>query len=468
MRNTFCGFYSLSDEDVIRRIWNSDKTIFIFDTNCLLNLYRCEDKTRDDILSVMARVSHNIWLPFFVCLEYQKNRRNVITESIDSLNKISNSLNKVVNSVTDSLSEGKVKKHLYNSLSEGVHSLQSEIKPLIDKFIQEHIEPRINSKTKINIKDTIRDEIDNLVSEKCGSPPTKEWVSNVNSNGDYRYKNLIPPGFLDSTKKGKKHYRGLEFEDKYGDLYIWMEILDKCHSENIENVILICDDNKDDWWYETKGITHGPLESLQTEIYANSNVKNFKLLNQATFLRDAQKYLSDITIDLESLKEVQDIAEDQTKSSSQQAYDSIKHITQPEDLLFGNIMIESLLSEPEANYEIKSNSDVDSRSKVSVTQLKMLAIKISSCLIKLNTARNMCLSPDFKTENYPNELLIVLNSLGEQLSLYKRSIYRFLEEASEYSSNYSLVPRGLVRDIKRMTSKCTELIDNINSSLNDY
>lgn len=311
MRKTFCGFYSLNDKKVIKEIWNSDKTIFVFDTNCLLNLYRCEDTTRDDILDVMSKISEKIWLPFFVCLEYQKNRRTVITDSISNLNLIKNSLNEVVNSVTKSLSTGNVKKHLYNALSESVHSLQKDIKPLIDEFIASNIDTRIDSKEKINKRDIIRDRIDVLVNDKCGSPPTAEWINDVNNKGAERYKKLIPPGFMDASKAGKKYFFDLEFEEKYGDLYIWMEIIEKSKKNDIESVIFVCDDRKKDWWYETKGITHGALESLQTEIYTKSGIKNFKLMTQATFLHNAQDCLPNIKINSESLKEVQQISDSQ-------------------------------------------------------------------------------------------------------------------------------------------------------------
>ena len=91
VKSTFSGFYSTSN-DTLQDIWNSGATLFVFDTNCLLNLYRCEDHTREDILNVMNELSDRIWIPFQVGLEYQRNRRTVIEESINSLKKIKEEL----------------------------------------------------------------------------------------------------------------------------------------------------------------------------------------------------------------------------------------------------------------------------------------------------------------------------------------------------------------------------------------
>jgi hypothetical protein len=457
VKKLFCGFYSLNDENIVKDIWNSNKTVFIFDTNCLLNLYRCEDKTRDDILSVMTRLSNKIWLPFFVCLEYQKNRRTVISESISSLNQISKSLDSVVTSITDSLSAGKVKKHLYNSLSDDIHSLQGEIKPLIEKFIQEHIEPRISSKTKIDKKDIIRDEIDKLVADRCGSPPSKEWISEINSKGDYRYSNEIPPGFLDAGKKGKKHYNGLEFEEKYGDLYIWMEIVEKCVEDEIENVIFICDDNKNDWWYEKKGITHGPLESLQTEIHAKSNVKNFKLLNQATFLRDAQKYLSDINIDLESLKEVQDISE-----NTKVAMDQWDKIRNEFNIEFTPSLSEQIrdISRSFIPEHIKSDRHYF-RSTVSARNLSRLVDEISLCIFKLRDLRERLIDSESKVTIPKSDFLKKITQYEQKLSNYKLNISEFLDVVSGDDNGRIAVSTSLQQKIKTTTSESREFIEYV-------
>lgn len=306
MKSSFTGFYSSSNQE-LREIWNDPHTLFVFDTNCLLNLYRCEEQTREDILNVMRVISERTWIPFQVGFEFQRNRRKVIEESIDSLNKIKAQLENIY--TQNILSHGSVKKHLYNALSDEVSDLQLNLKTPIDEFINNNISTRINNKLEITKHDHIRVSIDDIILDNVGTPPSQESIDGVNKLGEDRYKKKIPPGFKDDTKKSNSYFGGVEFQDKYGDLYLWKEIIDKANSEQINNVIFICDDNKSDWWFIIEGKTHGALEALKTEICKDANIESFKLVSQSTFLHEAKDYLLDIQISESSLKEVENLSQ---------------------------------------------------------------------------------------------------------------------------------------------------------------
>lgn len=305
MKSTFGGFYSIN-ENILRNIWLDESTMFVFDTNCLLNLYRCEEQTRDDIISVMREISNRTWIPFQVGFEYQRNRRKVIEESIKSLDKIKSELEKIYNQ--NILSSSGIQKHLYTSLSDEINELQEEIKNPIKKYIEQKIEPRIQSKKKISTHDSIRDQIDSIILDKVGVIPSQERINAINEEGLKRYAIKQPPGFMDeANKKDLSYFSNVEFQDKFGDLYLWKEIIEKAKSDNIKNVIFICDDSKKDWWFIHSGKTHGVLESLKTEICKESNIQNFKAISQLTFLHEAKSYLQNIDIKDSSLKEVEEL-----------------------------------------------------------------------------------------------------------------------------------------------------------------
>ncbi|MFK3762441.1 PIN-like domain-containing protein [Serratia ureilytica] len=463
MKNIFSGFYSLNDEKVNSGIWNSKDTLFIFDTNCLLNLYRCEDVTRDDILSVMSKISDRIWIPFFVCLEYQKNRRDVITESIDNLALIRDSLNEISTSVVASLSKGKVKKYLYNSLSESIHNLKDDIKPLIDKFISEHIDSRISNKKEIACKDVIRDRIDAIVIDRCGTIPSIEWIKNVNKAGATRFENKIPPGFMDEKKTGKKFYSDLEFEERYGDLYIWQEIIEKAKDDSIKNVIFVCDDLKKDWWYEKKGITHGALEALQTEIYSKSNIKNFKLLSQSTFLHDAQKHLPNINIDSKSLKEMQEV----DNIIFENYYDYVELNDKESDFNEKTI--------PDNNYSITNERfSIDefiserNRRRLSSQEYTILEIesvmnltsKLTSSMNELNRAYEL-VKLNLNKSTIPNQLKINYHVTSEDLNSYCDLLHKELKEAYNEKRGVMFLRESIRGEIEITLLKCKETINSL-------
>lgn len=305
VKSTFSGFYSTSN-DTLRDIWNSGGTLFVFDTNCLLNLYRCEDHTREDILNVMKALSDRIWIPFQVGLEYQRNRRTVIEESINSLKKIKEELQGIY--TKNLLLPGNVKKNLYSSLSDEITELQKHIKSPIDDYINSSISPRIENKENISKHDFIRDAIDKIINEKVGSIPSQNDINEIDKEGEERYKNKTPPGFKDEKKQDVSYFSNIKLQDKYGDLYLWKQLIEKSKSPEIENVIFICDDNKADWWYSNSGKTHGALEALKTEICRETEIKNFKIINQLTFLNEAKEYLVDVNVSDSSLKEVEELS----------------------------------------------------------------------------------------------------------------------------------------------------------------
>ena len=73
MKDVFKGFYSI-DNEVLKQLWKDEKTLFVFDTNVLLNLYGYAKQTRDDFFSILDAVNDKIWIPHHVGLEYQRRR----------------------------------------------------------------------------------------------------------------------------------------------------------------------------------------------------------------------------------------------------------------------------------------------------------------------------------------------------------------------------------------------------------
>lgn len=305
MKKEFCGFYSTPDES-LEAVWGGESTLFVLDANCLLNLYRCEDGTREDIIKVMKVLSPRIWIPFQVGYEYQKNRRNVIDDSISSLLKIKEELTKYYKQSI--LEQANIKKHLYNKLNSDISGFQESLQSNIDNFIAENIDKRIESKRAIANHDFIRDELDAIINENIGCLPTQVEIDEINKNGATRYENKIPPGFKDASKKGVSYFSGITIEDKFGDLYLWEQVIEKAKADNIDTVIFVTDDVKEDWVFIHKGKNRGPLESLKTEICKKANLNNFRLINQLSFLSEAKEYINGIDVSNETFNEVKELA----------------------------------------------------------------------------------------------------------------------------------------------------------------
>lgn len=461
MKKEFCGFYSTSDTE-LESAWKDTSTMFVLDANCLLNLYRCEDGTREDILKVMQEISPRLWIPFQVGYEYQKNRRNVIDESISSLLKIKEELIKYYKQSI--LEQAGIKKHLYNILSSELTDFQINLSESINSFIDSNIETRIANKKSIAEHDYIRDKLDEIINENIGSAPSQEKINEINKKGEDRYEKKIPPGFKDGAKKKSiSYFSDLIIEDKFGDLYLWEQMIEKASAENIKNVIFVTDDAKDDWVFIHKGKNHGPLESLKTEICKRSALKNFRLINQLSFLREAQKYIGNIDVSDETLDEVKELVlTSEYDESGDDYYNDLLDFESSE-------VIDS------HKYAYRS-ADWFANISNHMEESKVLALKIEATLssfdkVSHRTQKNLEVLSIFRIEllkNYGNELI---TSLRRQLLNNFKNAQSIANEIRGRNLSSIKYDKYIALEIEQITNQLTHrnaLLDQYNDTVERY
>lgn len=97
--------------------------------------------------------------------------------------------------------------------------------------------------------------------------------------GQVRYDNSIPPGFRDSTKNG---------EAKYGDLFVWKDIITIAKEKN-SNIIFVCNDIKEDWWEKNRDIPFDLRQELKEEFKETNPALSINFLTLDKFF----SYLSE-------------------------------------------------------------------------------------------------------------------------------------------------------------------------------
>lgn len=319
MKQHFAGFYGPSEQE-IDSAYKDKKTLFIFDTNILLSLYRCEESTRLQFLEVWRNLKDQVWIPFNVCLEYQRNRLGVINSSRNSLKSISKVLNNGIDSVfLDFEKSGPIRETLsrYSNLRTELGKLKDSLSEIVSEFTLNSLESRRQNINFINSHDEIRDLIDELTAGCIGEEPDQDFIDKVNKEGATRYKYLTGPGFADAKEKQNDRFsfNGINFDAQYGDLYIWKQIVQKAKDQQYKNIIYVTNDEKEDFVYKINGKIRGPAESLVTEIKKEANVEVF-LLNQIdSFLHHAVKSLN-AKIDEPSITELSSAATSFTTESN--------------------------------------------------------------------------------------------------------------------------------------------------------
>ncbi|HBC7443197.1 TPA: hypothetical protein KEY66_002344 [Morganella morganii] len=295
MRDSFPGFYGVS-EDSIGTVFTAENTIFIFDANILLTLYRCEEETRNHFFEIWGNIRGKCWFPHQVCLEYQRNRLKVVKDSRDALDKIPKKIKSSISELKTHVFDGEHNQTIsrYSNLKSELSALFAQIDEIVCAFYDTRINARKNNIDYLNNHDVIRDKIDELTESRIGPAPQNQGViDELNKSAKIRYKYNTGPGFADSADKKTNFYSfdGINYDAEYGDFYVWSQILEYVGDNQGSNVVYVSNDAKSDFYYKIEGKIRGPNESLRTEI-KKYGAAEFLLQNIDTFLHHANTHLN--------------------------------------------------------------------------------------------------------------------------------------------------------------------------------
>jgi hypothetical protein len=290
MKKTFPGYYRPTDEE-FSNLWKD--CLFVLDANVLLNLYRYSQHLSNELITIIKRISDRLWIPHQAALEFHKNRLNEIMKQKKAYEDIKEILDKAKNQIENDLNF--YKRHpliQVGSFQLKIRRVFYTIKKELDKQKKTH--PDL-------IKDDYldNDEIKNILAKyldgKVGKPYTQEELEKKYKDGEIRYKRKIPPGYEDKKKEG--------FE-KYGDLVLWCQIIDKAKQEK-KPIIFVTDERKEDWWFQIEGSTVSPRPELIEEMLSKGGVP-FYMYQTQRFMEFARDYLN-IEVDQEAIDEVKEL-----------------------------------------------------------------------------------------------------------------------------------------------------------------
>lgn len=301
MKSAFRGYYPPTDEE-LAQLWSDG--LVILDTNALLNLFRYTEETRVDLLKLLSEKADVLWIPHQVGLEFHKNRIGVIRDQDKAFSNIESALKSAKTSVQNAID--KLKHHPSLDTAGLSKLLETSIKTITDGLAtanDDHVLAVIEKQTYEHTFEKITELFDGKVGQQFSSSKLEE----VYKDGKTRYEAEIPPGFKDQRKDGN---------DKYGDLVLWMQILEKGATDK-NPAVFITDDAKEDWWYKVDGKTQGPRVELVDEYYAAAQ-QRIHFYSPDRFLAFAKERGS--TISEESVVEAEQVST--ARSMNYQAYRS--------------------------------------------------------------------------------------------------------------------------------------------------
>ncbi|WP_411991386.1 PIN-like domain-containing protein [Agarivorans sp. DSG3-1] len=310
MKDLFPGHFKDSEKE-LKKAW--DESLFVFDANILLNLYRYSDSTRSEFIRILDKMKERIWLPHRAAEEYLNNRLVVISQQEKSYDETKNSIDNLKQTLKNS------RQHPFVS-----RDVMDNANGAFDKLLAELDSNKLTHTKRIN-DDEIQDAIAAMFESRVGQPYDNDELKNLIVEGESRYKEKIPPGFKDGGKGG---YSNIFVEKckKYGDLIVWKQVIDKAITEN-QSIVLVTDDKKEDWWEKVNGKTLGPRPELVKEFRDKTN-KSFHMYKADRFLELARVNLGENVSDeiVEEIREARRLADPMLSVAQLQYLDTQKDI----------------------------------------------------------------------------------------------------------------------------------------------
>ena len=260
--------------ETLKLLLEKETTKIILDTNILLDLSRFSYHTSKYILNLLTDLKSMIWIPNQVFKEYNTNRDKVFSDALKRYGKFEKDLTNIVDSAKKKIENSLKNSYRYHYIdneyfSNNIKSKLEEVKNLIQSYRNTVPVKKEFSKEDWN---KLLQEINLFVeSIKVGDKFNTKKILEIISEGELRFKYKIPPGFEDNKKEGI---------EKFGDLILWKQILELPKSTEVENIIFITNDEKDDWWSISKDGAKEINKDLLDEFKdLNPNVKiNFMTL----------------------------------------------------------------------------------------------------------------------------------------------------------------------------------------------
>ncbi|SIO06942.1 hypothetical protein SAMN05444172_0026 [Burkholderia sp. GAS332] len=281
MRQDFPGWFQKTQEE-LAAIW--DHAIFVPDANILLHCVRHPTNVREELLRVFEVLKDSLWIPYQVGLEFNRNRLDVEFGAQDAYDRLTKEYEGAL---------GQAKERLRQLRAHPMINVEHEIAAL-DGFLDD-FKTRIAEARLAHPAGEIAlavNRLTDLFKDRVGPKWKHEQLIAIKKEGEDRYAKQIPPGYKDAKKDAGEFNR-------FGDLIIWKDMLEKAKSEN-RPIIFISDDAKEDWWWIHRGRKLGARPELIEEFKLASD-QDFHVYEFGQFLRIAAERHPEIQAGVEQI-----------------------------------------------------------------------------------------------------------------------------------------------------------------------
>ena len=273
----FEGFRVLAGTDIDHALRSA---VVAVDANVLLNLYRYNARTTQDLLAVLESFGDRLVVPHQAIREFHRNRLTAVGNPEGAAAEARGALAKNSKSTVDALGRWAKQVALDDSeltrLRTAVEALFAELGDAIGGA-----EPdRIHAATPA-ASDRILSRLSAMLAGRVMPRPSDEAWNEWIAEGQRRVDEQLPPGYLDAEKVDRLP------EGAAGDFLVWVQACEAARERGLD-LVIVTGDEKEDWWWRYRNVVLGPRPELTQEFFDVSEGRRLFLLRPRDLLQRSQ------------------------------------------------------------------------------------------------------------------------------------------------------------------------------------
>lgn len=292
----FEGYRILTDADVDRALTTA---LVAIDANVLLNLYRYNARTTNDLLAIFERFGERLAIPHQAMLEFHRNRLTAIGNPDAAVQDVRSALQKNQRSTSDALARWAKQVALADA---DLARLQADVSKVFEDILDaiSKAEPdRVHAATPA-AEDRVLSRLTTLVEGKVLPRPTEDVWTQWITEGKRRAEEQQPPGYLDADKDDHP-------EGAAGDYLVYRQACEEASQRQLD-LVVITGDEKEDWWWRHRSVVIGPRHEMTKEFFDLSGGRQLFLLRPHDLL--LRSATLDVEVSPDSLEDAERVREE--------------------------------------------------------------------------------------------------------------------------------------------------------------
>ncbi|GAA1843447.1 PIN-like domain-containing protein [Asanoa iriomotensis] len=273
----FEGYLVHSDSDVDQALVSA---LIAVDANVLLNLYRYNERTTEDLMTIFERVADRLVVPHQAMREFHRNRLAAIGNPAGAAQEVRTALERNQRSSHDALARWAKQVALDD---EELDRLQTKVDEAFD-VVREAVgrgEPnRVRADTS-TAEDRVLCRLSLILNGRVLACPADE--AELIAEGNRRVEARVPPGYRDADK-GDANAEGAA-----GDFLVFRQATNEAARRNLD-LAIITGDEKEDWWWRHRNFAIGPRHEMVKEFFDLSGGRRLFLLTPRSLLQRSRVF----------------------------------------------------------------------------------------------------------------------------------------------------------------------------------